>query len=249
MISLRWPVKWIVLHTAACKCSRLLGRKLTKQKNVNWVFFLFFIFGDFLVLTSGLAWHRKPTWERGSKGSAGVCGRIWGTTELTHSPEQWSRAGARCRGRGSVSPPAHYTAAFLSFTGFSLLSSTGIVTWGTYWKFWLAQIWNRSPIFSSILKVSFFFKVIAPLSRYRSHEYLTITLSTLQLFKSFHPPLIFYSTFFPAAKESNLPLELLRFPSTCLFHAGMCAEYQSGAELQQSPLLKYKAVKFSCCVA
>lgn len=56
------------------------------------------------------------------------------------------------QGRGLMDAASvHFTTA--SFSSVHFLS-TGIVSWGTYWKFWLAQIWNRSPIFSSILKVS-----------------------------------------------------------------------------------------------
>lgn len=157
-------VKWISLHAAARKGLPMLGRSLAKQKS-NCVFYFWGLF---------LVWHlvgeslgAGNTHWGVSEGSAGVCER-W-----AHLGYHWVHTGTRAvkqsgsevHGYNNASPPAHFTAAlffFFSFYWFPSSSffslSTGIITWGTYWKFWHAQIWNRSPIFSSILKVSFLFK-------------------------------------------------------------------------------------------
>lgn len=187
------------------------------------IFFFFYFWGPFLVTSGSAPAEGALMGGWGSKGTSGVCGHIWGTTGSAQTPEQWSTAGARWSLSTRRIPP---------LTRPPLSSSAGIVTWGTYWKFWLARIWNRSPIFSWILKVSLFH--VIELSWYRSHECLPIPLSALKL-ESPPPPLIFNTMFFPAAREWSLPQELLRFPSTCPFHVGMCAEYQSGQSCSRAP--------------
>lgn len=163
-------VRWITLHVTARKCLRMVGRSKQSRKTQT----VYFIFGTFWFDICLGAGNRHCGGPRGALVSMSG-GHIWGTAEFKQAPEQWSGAGVRCRGCSSVSAPARLTASV--FIDFSLsFSSTGIITWGTYWKFWHAQIWNRSPIFSSILKVSFFSSDCSR-SWYWSHDYLTKALS------------------------------------------------------------------------
>lgn len=69
---------WNGLLCIACKCSQLLGRNLTKQKNKQ----IFCYFGGLSGLTSGLAraWAQETHMGGKSKGNAGVC-------------EQWAHLG------------------------------------------------------------------------------------------------------------------------------------------------------------
>lgn len=72
LVSLRRLLKWIPLHTTACKCLRLLGRNLAKQKNSNWVF----IFGTFWFdIWLARAWVQEThmgVCVEGAGGDAGV---------------------------------------------------------------------------------------------------------------------------------------------------------------------------------
>lgn len=157
-------VKWISLHAAARKGLPMLGRSFAKQKsNCVFYFWAFFWFDIWLVR----AWVQETHTGECPRGVLVYVngGHIWGITEFIQAPEQWSRAGVRCMDTTMhhhlLTSLLHSSSSslFIDFSLFFFFSlSTGIITWGTYWKFWHAQIWNRSPIFSSILKVSFLFK-------------------------------------------------------------------------------------------
>lgn len=156
-------VKWISLHAAARKGLPMLGRSLAKQKS-NCLLFL----GPFFGLTSG--WW-EPGCRKHTLGSVrGECWCMWtvGTSgvslssyrhQSSEAEREWGAWIQQCITTCSLHCCTLLLLLFLLISLFFFFSlSTGIITWGTYWKFWHAQIWNRSPIFSSILKVSFLFK-------------------------------------------------------------------------------------------
>lgn len=158
---------WITLQTTVCNCLWFLGRNSKKHRNPNWILFLeTFLVWHLACSEPGCRKHTR-TGVQGERWCLWAVGNIWGSGAVKQSRGRVSR----CHGDRKVSPPALFAAVFFSFIDFfsSLFLSAGIVTWGTYWKFWLAQIWNRSPIFSSILKVSFFFPL------YRSPLLISIT--------------------------------------------------------------------------
>lgn len=216
---------WISLHTA-CKRLRVAGKKLNKAEKVKRSFI-------FLVwhLVCGEPGRRKQTW--GVRGTLVPMsgGRIGGTTEFIQAPEQWSRAGPRPHGC-SICSLYHCVLLICPFS----LNRYRIM--GNLLKVLTCTDLEQEPNFfldfeSESLSLFLKKKVILLPSWYRSHEYLTITLSTLKrsLFTRPPPPQLYLILcVLPRGKkkEENPPLELLYFPSTCLFLTEMCAEYQSG---------------------
>lgn len=226
-------IKWY-FPVEACKIDYfaynrlLILYNLTKQKNSNWVFYFWNLVVSHLVVkrlgTGNTHW-----------GSDGNAGHIWGTSEFIQAPERQSGAGVKCRGCSSKSPPAHLRCWLI--TDFSHFSSTGFVTWGTYWKFWRAQIWNRSLIFSLILKVSAlcFLKWFFPLLWYWSHEFISKALSALELLSLFTPT--YHLHYVPPSgkkeiKSSTRASALFHQPAS--FTVGGC-RISIRAELQQCP--------------
>lgn len=79
------------------------------------------------------------------------------------------------------------------------LSLTDIRTWGTYWRFWRAQIWNRSPIFSSILKVSNGF-----LSHHRTNISAYHLISLANKLSHTHKQFLLFFYVFPSGRKSQI---------------------------------------------
>lgn len=163
-----------------------------------------------------------------------------GAPEFIQILEQWGRTGVRWHAYSKVSSSSHFTAVFFWLIDFSFYSQQVSQYGEPIESFNMHRSGTRAQFFPRFWKWVFFLSNFF-LSLYWSHEYLTVTPSTLFTLKYTHTHKCAHTYTYlllcssQRQKEPKLQLEHLHFPSTCFFYGEMCTEYQSEQSCRVPP--------------